>query len=143
LIRRLGALALLAALPGCDSATEPITTFWEGTLVPVLPATVGGRVSALTRAGRTQATILIEDAEPGVPHAWRIEKGTCEAPGALQGGIGSYPELLPDQAGTASADTSIPDLFRSGESFAARVIRSPEGGPTETVACAQLAETGG
>lgn len=139
--RRLCVLLAAAALGGCDNSTAPVVTTWRATLVPVLPYTVSGRAAALTQAGRTQISITIEDADAEVPHAWRVESGTCADPGDLQGGLASYPTLVPSMAGAAEAEASIASIFRSGQSLIVRVIRSPEGGPAETAACAQLEET--
>lgn len=138
-----GIAALGIAAAGCDSATEPLTTFWEGSLEPVLPATVTGRVVALTRAGRTQASIVVEGAEAEAVYAWHISEGTCDAEGDLQGGPNSYPNLVPGVGGSASAEAAFPDLFRSGQRFAARVVLRPEAGPDRLVACGSLQETDG
>jgi hypothetical protein len=137
----LATLAAATSGAACSSTTEPVTTFWEATLQPALPATVGGRVAALTRNGRTQITISIEGAEADVPHMWRLESGTCAAPGTLEGGVASYPVLTAGPDGSAEAEASIAAIFRSGEQFAARVVWSPEGGAEEVVACGDLVET--
>lgn len=137
------ALGLVLATGACDTTTEPITTFWEGALTPVLPGTVSGRVVALTRAGRTQASIVIEDADAEVPHRWRISEGDCASEGELQGGTATYTELVPSSGGTASGDAVLSNLFRSGQTFAARVIRTPDGGPDVLVSCGELLETDG
>jgi hypothetical protein len=137
----LATVAAVTSGAACTSTTEPVTTFWDASLQPVLPATVSGTVAALTRAGRTQLTISIEGAEAEVPHIWRVESGTCAAPGTLQGGVASYPTLTPGPGGSADAEASIAEVFRSGEQFAARVLRTPETGPEEVVACGDLVET--
>ncbi len=126
---------------GCDSATEPLTTFWEGSLEPVLPATVTGRVVALTRAGRTQASIIIEGGEGGALYRWHISEGTCAAEGDVQGGFNSYPDLTTGTGGSASAEAAFPDLFEPGQTLAARVVLRPETGPDRLVACGALVET--
>lgn len=130
-------------MSACDSATEPLTTFWEGSLEPVLPATVTGRVVALTRAGRTQASIVIEGGEAQGLYRWRISEGTCATENDVQGGLNNYPDLVPGPGGSASAEAAFPDLFRSGQSFAARVVFQPESGPDRLVACGALRETDG
>jgi hypothetical protein len=142
-IAALGLAACASFAGACDSTTEPVTTFWEGNLSPVLPATVTGRVVALTQAGRTQANIVMEGGEPGVLHTWRISTGTCASEGTLQGGAALYTELLPSSGGSASGNAALSELFRSGQTFAARVFRSPEGGVDELVACGSLQETEG
>lgn len=142
--RALGAILFSAMVfggTGCGDSTGPLITAWKATLVAVRPYEVRGRAAALTQAGRTQATISIEGADSGVPHAWRIERGTCAAPGELQGGPASYPVLLPGGSGSASAEASIANLFHSGQSFIVRVLRSPEGETPQTAACAAFVET--
>jgi hypothetical protein len=134
---------LAPALLACEDATSPVYTFWEASLLPIRPSLVGGRLVAVTQAGRTSAGIQIEDAEPEVVYGWRIETGTCDAPGVTQGGPGLYPSLVAGQSGTASAETSLSELFRSGKQFAGRVFRTGDGGGEQIVACGNLEETDG
>lgn len=143
LFRRVFALLFLASLlAGCKDSSAPILTFWEGTLVPVRPSVVGGRVVAVTQHGRTDVGISIEDGESGVTYEWRVDSGTCEQPGVIQGGRASYPPLQPGASGTASGETSLSALFKPNKEFAARVLRSPDGGSGQIVACGDLEQTG-
>jgi hypothetical protein len=137
----LGLLFLAPALMACGGSTAPILTFWEAALTPIRPSFVGGRVVAVTQHGRTDAGINIQDAEPEIPYGWRIDSGTCDGTGGIQGGPGLYPPLLPGRSGTASAETSLSELFKSGRQFAARVFRTGEGGAEQIVACGDLEET--
>lgn len=138
-----GLLALLLfplLLEGCSSVTAPVLTSWEGTLAPILPHTLGGRVAALTQFGRTQATIQIEEGEPEVSYGWRIEAGTCQEAGMVQGGAAAYPPLIPSEGGTAAAETTLSEIFKSGGHFAVKVFLSSGGGGEVIVACGELVQ---
>lgn len=128
-------LLAVGSLAGCGSSTAPLLTQWEGDLLPLPPYTVGGRVAAVTQQGRTDAAVQIEEGEPEVTYGWRIETGTCQSPGTIQGGVASYPPMTPGTGGTASAETTIPDLFREKEQYSARVFLDATG---EVVSCGQL-----
>jgi hypothetical protein len=141
--RMLGLLLLAPLLSTCSDSSAPIFTFWEGPLEPVRSSFLSGRVVAVTQHGRTDAGITIQDGDPGTTYGWRIDSGTCDQQGAIQGGTAVYPPLLPSQGGSASAETTISALFRSGKQFSARVFLSGEGGSDEVVACGDLEETTG
>jgi hypothetical protein len=133
-------LALSLLLGGCQDATAPVITTWEGTLTPEPPQVLSGRVAAVSQFGRTIISIQVEDAEPDLVYGWRINAGSCQSEGSLQGGSASYPPLSPGESGTASGETTLPGLFRSGESYAAWVYLS-EGASQEIVACGELEQT--
>ena len=141
--RTLGLLLFAPFLTNCSDSTGPIFTFWEGTLEPVPPSFVGGRVVAVTQHGRTEAGITLEDGDPGTTYGWRIDSGTCEQDGTIQGGSASYPLLLTRPGGSASAEAIISALFKPGKQFSARVFLSGEGASSEVVACGDLEETTG
>jgi len=133
-------LSLALLLPGCDSPTEPTATLWEGTLAAVPPATVVGSAAAVAQFGRTLASLGIRMATEGVTYGWRIETGTCQAPGQIQGGEAMYPLLTADEVGVADADAVVAGLLRSGSSYVVRVLRDPGGSGEQAVACGQLLE---
>lgn len=138
--RRFALAAAALILPACSDVTAPLVTVWRATLVPVRPSTVHGRAAALTQAGRTRITISIEDAEPGVPLRWQVERGNCRVPGAVLGGVASYPTLEP-ATGAAEANAALAELFHPGDQLAVRVlVDDPEAGQV-TVACAPFEET--
>jgi len=112
-------------------------TRWEGDLVPILPSTVSGLVAAVTHFGRTDVSIFIEQAEAGLTYGWRIDSGTCEGSGAIQGGRAVYPDLVASEAGTAGGDTALSALFEADFQLAARVVRSVDGAE-QVVACGEL-----
>lgn len=138
---RISGAALLALLvAGCSSATEPAATLWEGTLASVAPSTIAGSAAAVAQFGRTLASVEIRRGEAGVTYRWRIEGGTCSAPGQIRGGAALYPPLPADQAGLAFADAVVPGLLRTGSSYIVRVGRDSGGGSEEVVACGELVE---
>ena len=124
----------------CSSSTEPAVTLWEATLSPVLPGGLTGQVAAVTQFGRTEASIEIHQAETGQTYGWRIQSGTCQSAGVLQGGAAVYPILTPDEAGNAGADVILSAVFRRRSTFAARVYQDLPGGGEEILACGDLVE---
>lgn len=133
-----GISSLGLLLSACSDSAAPLYSFWEGSLTPVLPGFVEGGVVAVTQHGKTDIGITIENGDPGVVYGWRIDSGSCQSPGEIQGGPASYPPLIPGQGGSASAETSIRSLFRPGEELAGRVFRSAAGGSEQVVACGNL-----
>ena len=119
----------------CSSSTAPLFTQWEGNLVPIPPATVEGRAAAVTQFGRTEISIQITDAEPGVSYGWRVDTGSCQNPGILQGGDASYPGLTPGPGGTATANAILSALFPATGAYAARVFLEES---EKVVACGEL-----
>jgi len=131
------AIILLAGglAAACSSGTGPVFTQWEGDLMPIPPATVGGRAVALTQFGRTEVSIQISDAEPGVSYAWRVDSGTCQNAGIIQGGDASYPGLTPGPGGTATANAILSVIFPATGAFAVRVLLEDT---EEVVSCGEL-----
>jgi len=127
-------------LGSCSSATAPVLTTWEGALVPELPHVVTGRIAAVTQFGRTSASVQLEEGDPDLTYGWRINEGSCQAEGDLQGGPASYPPLNPSDFGTASGETTIAEVFREGDAYAVRVFLAAGGGE-EIVACGELTRT--
>jgi hypothetical protein len=119
----------------CSSSTAPIFTQWEGDLSPIPPATVSGRAAAVTQFGRTQLSVQIQEAEPEVIYGWRVDSGTCENAGAIQGGEAAYPPLAAGAGGTASSEAILPVEFRASGQFSVRVFLEVS---EETVACGEL-----
>ena len=122
----------------CSSSTGPIFTQWEGTLIPIPPATVGGRAAAVTQFGRTEISVQINEAEPGVSYGWRVEKGSCQNPGIIQGGDATYPGLTPGAGGTATANAVISAIFPATGAFAVRVFLEAS---EKVVSCGDLSLT--
>jgi hypothetical protein len=139
-IRHAWPVILIPLLAVCSSPTDDGLVAWEADLAPVAPSSVNGSAAAVTQFGRTQASIQIRQAEPDVTYGWRIETGTCQAPGDVQGGAAAYAPLVASEAGQATADAGISIEFRSGSSFAVRVFLPLEGGGETIVACGALVE---
>lgn len=125
-------------ISGCSSPTEVSVLKWEGTLVPTPLSIITGRAAAVTQFGRTETSILIEDAELGTTYGWRIDSGDCQGSGVIQGGPAQYPPLVPGEAGIVSGKTTLSKVFKAGEKYAARVFRSADDGPEEIMACGEL-----
>jgi len=136
---QISALLLAGSLTGaCSSSTAPIFTQWEGNLIPVPPATVGGRAAALTQFGRTEVSIQVNEGVPGVSYGWRVETGNCQNSGTVQGGTASYPQLTPGAGGTATASATLAEIFPATGAFAVRVFLEESG---TVVSCGELSLT--
>jgi hypothetical protein len=140
--RRWLRVALVAApaliISACTSVTAPLFTSWEGTVQPIFPSTVGGRVAAVTQFGRTEASIVMEEGEADVVYRWRINAGSCQEEGAIQGGLAAYPPLVVSEVGSSSADVTLNTEFENGDQFAARIYIQEEGGSNEVIGCGNL-----
>ena len=135
------ALLLVVSATACSSSTEAAPTKWNGTLAPVGGSAITGTVGAVSSAGRTAITVRIRKATPGATYGWRIDTGTCDGSGEMQGGTAQYPVLTADAAGSASADAGISSVFAAGSRYAGRVF-AMGGGVEEIVACGDLRQDG-
>ena len=138
-------LGLFIAVPAlfmwaCTSVTAPLVTSWEGTIQPIPPNTLRGRAAAVTQFGRTRTSIVVERGDPEVTYGWRIDSGSCQEQGEIQGGGAAYPFLEPSEVGTASADVTLATQFKNGKQFSARVFVEAAGGADEVVACGELVQ---
>ena len=131
-------LAWVFLVAACGGPTEPRLTKWEGSLVPVPPSTITGQLAAVSQFGRTEISLLLEDAEVGTPHGWRVDSGDCQQYGSIQGGPAQYPPLMPAEGGTGSAHTAIAGMFDPDGEYAARVFLPGEGTAEEVLACGEL-----
>jgi hypothetical protein len=140
--RARGAVAWVVAgallMAGCSSPAEVSVFKWEGTLAPTPLSNITGRVAAVTQFGRTETSILIEDAEMGTTYGWRIDSGDCQGSGVIQGGPAQYPPLVPGEAGIVSGKTTLSEVLNADGKYAARVFRPTEDGPEEIMACGEL-----
>lgn len=132
--RRTAPLGLALLLMACSSPTAPETSLWEGDLAPVVPSTVSGVVAAVSQFGRTVTSIELRQGQAGSTYTWRIDSGTCAEPGQIQGGNALYPQMVAGEAGTASADASLPGHFVTSVQYAARIIDESD----VVVACGPL-----
>lgn len=120
--RRIAPLGLALLLMACSSPTAPETSLWEGDLAPVVPSTVSGIVAAVSQFGRTVVSIELRQGQASTTYSWQIERGTCAESGQIQGGQALYPPLVAGEAGTASADASLPGHFVTSVQYAARIL---------------------
>jgi hypothetical protein len=125
-------------MAGCSSPAEVTALRWEGNLAPTPLSTITGRAAAVTQFGRTETSILIEDAELGTTYGWRIDSGDCQETGVIQGGPAQYPPLVSGEAGIVSGKTTLSRVFKADENYAARVFLPADDGPEEIMACGEL-----
>ncbi|MFH1764700.1 MAG: hypothetical protein ABIF09_10955 [Gemmatimonadota bacterium] len=131
-------MAGVLLMAGCSSPTEISVLKWEGTLAPTPLSIITGRAAAVTQFGRTETSILIEDAEMGTTYGWRIDSGDCQGSGVIQGGPAQYPPLVPGEAGIVSGKTTLSEVFKADGEYAARVFRPGDDGSEEIMACGEL-----
>lgn len=126
----------ITSITGCRRVVEPNVVAWEGELAGAQGAfdPLQGSAAALSEGNRTAASIAISGAEDTLSYAWRIQRGSCQSPGDVVGGLASYPVLEPGSSGSASADAALSEGMLSG-SFHAAVFRSGDETP---VACGDL-----
>jgi hypothetical protein len=126
----------ITSIAGCRRVVEPNVVAWEGELMGAQGAfdPLQGSAAALSEGNRTVASIAISGAEDTLSYVWRIRRGDCRTPGAVVGGLASYPVLEPGSGGSASADAALSEGMLSG-SFHAAVFRS---GDEALVACGDL-----
>jgi hypothetical protein len=131
----LGGILLVVA---CSSPTKVGVAKWEGTLVPTPPSTLTGQIAAVSQFGRTEISVLLEDAEAGTTYGWRVNSGDCQGDGSIQGGAAQYPYMVAGEGGTVSAQAVIARIFKPDEEYAARVFLPNDGEPEEVLACGEL-----
>ncbi len=136
---RLLPLVAVCLLAGCVSPTETDSSAWQATLVPVPPSAVTGTAAALSRAGRTVASLGIRRGTAG-SHGWRMVLGTCASPGSTLGGAALYPTMSVGPGGTAEAEASVPGELSPGASYAVQVFVAEATGE-RIEACGDLART--
>lgn len=130
----LAGIVATACLSG-PSGTE--VTVWEADLVAetAYPG-FSGSVAAVSGSNGTVVSILIEGAQPGAVHAWRIQLGSCSDPRQQLGPSADYPELEAGLQGSASVETSLGPRLNSEETYHAEVLTAP--GEKARVACGNL-----
>jgi hypothetical protein len=138
-LRWSGLLILAAAgAAACAGPTgEGEITLWETDLVAEMAYPgLRGQAAAQSRLGGTDVGILIEGAEPGVAQLWGVRLGTCASPSQQIGPDGDYPELLPDDVGSASVDTRLALRLSIENSYSVEVRESSTDGAR--IACGDL-----
>jgi hypothetical protein len=94
----------------------------------------------LAQSGRTQTSLQLSRGQAGSTYAWRIQSGSCTAPGDVVGGLAAYPTLEVAGDGTAEGATTLsrelsPDGTYSGW------IYLVTGSDEAAVACGALERT--
>jgi hypothetical protein len=130
------ACALLVA--GCTvGSTEPAVVPWTATLLPLEGTGPTASLAALTEGGNTRLSVVLRDGEPESVYGWRIRTGGCSAsgPGHL-GGLGTYPDLVTDVVGDASAGGTLAKRLLVREPYHAVILDAED--ETRTLACGSL-----
>jgi hypothetical protein len=123
---------------GCRDISGPVSTAWEGDLLPTGPLQLQGSVAVVSRLGRSETSIQISSAEPGATYSWRIRSGSCQDGGAVVGGTAVYPEIVPDPSGTAEGGTVLSRELDPGGTYAAWLFRVVAGPMEELIACGEI-----
>lgn len=142
--RNLARLAALGAAIGLAACTEPLTypggVPFQADLFPVNSSGITGVVSAVSQGrSTTETAVSIVNAVPQTRYAWRIIRGTCNTPGAVVGGAGSYPDFTTTNDGSGSlVGAFVNELLQRDTPYAAVVY----GGANrdQMVACGPLEE---
>lgn len=141
-MHRRAVLAALLALgaAGCSDISYQAPTAWRADIDPVGPVgqAVTGSSAAASQGRRTTEAGISVDGQPGVTYAWRINSGTCAAPGPLLGGQGAYPNITAEADGEAEViRTFISALMETGEQYQVTVLLS---GTSTIVGCGDFSE---
>jgi hypothetical protein len=141
IVRRTALVAGLVALSACESdLVYPGDVPFEAQLLPVGGSGITGAVSAVSQGrNTTEAAIGIEGGQPATSYGWRIVNGTCAAPGAVVGGMGSYPAFTTSAQGTGSVVGAFLNVLLLRDTPYAAVVY---GGANrdQVVACGPLEE---
>lgn len=105
---------------------------------PVPPGSVFGRVAAVTQFGRTEVSIRVEGGDRDVAYGWRIDSGTCQERGSIQGGAAVYPALSAGDDASAEAVAVLATHLNVQKAYSARVFLPDVGGAEQVVACGEL-----
>jgi hypothetical protein len=141
IVRRTTLAAGLLALAACaDELVYPGGVPFQANLLPVGGSGIAGTISAVSQGrNTTEIGVGIDGGQPSTTYAWRIHNGTCAAPGAVVGGVGSYPPFTTTTEGTGSVVGAFLNvLLLRGTPYAAAVY----GGANrdQMVACGPLVE---
>ncbi len=133
-----GALALLIALGGCDSTTEPNPQWsWEITLEAADGGELTGSAGVISNPSNLAAAVVIEGAEPEESYAWWIAEGSCDEPGDAVGELSAYPALDTDGDGEAGAEVTLARGLNPDHDFHVAVGQDVDG-EVEIRACGDL-----
>jgi hypothetical protein len=104
IVRRTALAAGFLGLAACGSdLVYPGDVPFQANLLPVGGSGVVGTVSAVSQGrNTTELGVGIDGGVANTAYGWRIVTGTCAAPGAVVGGVGSYPVFTTDNQGSGS-----------------------------------------
>lgn len=140
-VMRLAGMLALASTVGCVDLginDDRLTTIWNAQLnpEPAYPG-VSGTAAALSEGTGTQASILLQGAEPGASYTWGLWLGTCEGPDQQIGPDTDYPELVAGELGEATQDTRVGPRLSLDQSYHVQVRLNVT--DASRVACGDLA----
>jgi hypothetical protein len=126
-----------------NSSEADVSARWNGTL-----ATPPGLAGALDLKGTawmapsgdqsTAVRISISNAAPGGVHPWHVHSGDCGSQGDILGPADAYRPLRVGDAGTATADATLPIKMPTTGSYHVNVHASATNMST-IIACGNLA----
>lgn len=123
--RSLSLLPVLAGLlaagltAGCRDLVAPQSTAWEGELQAIGAEQLQGSVAIVSRSGRSETSIQIDQAEPGATYNWRVRSGSCQVQGAVIGGEAVYAALVANSTGTAEGGAILSRELDADGAYAA------------------------
>jgi hypothetical protein len=143
----------LFALAACHIGGKPAVAInnsdtnasarWNGTLAtpPDLAGALDVKGTAWMAPNASQSTVVhvsISNAAPGGVHPWHVHSGTCGSQGEQLGPTDAYKMLRVGDAGTATADATLPITMPTNGSYYVDVHASATNMST-VVACGNLA----
>jgi len=143
----------LFALAACHTGGGPAVAIntsdasassrWNGMLAtpPDLAGALDVKGTAWMAPKGSQSTVVhisISNAAPGGVHPWHVHDGQCGSQGQILGPADAYPVLRVGDAGTATADASLPITMPTTGSYHVNVHASATNMST-IIACGNLA----
>jgi hypothetical protein len=122
---------------GCRDLVAPQSTAWEGDLQPIGPEQIRGSVAIISRSGRSETSIHVEQAEAGATYNWRVRSGFCQVPGDVIGGEAVYAALVANSTGIAEGSAVLSRELDAGGAYAAWLSQAT-GVEDVLVACGEI-----
>lgn len=132
-----GLLLALCVLACGGDVTAPETTIWEATLVGS-PAhrSIQGTAAVISRPHGAEAGIETSGLASGT-YTWAIRRGPCDQPGDPISSPEAYPQLTPNDEGTAAVETVLGSRLMNGNTYHVEVRRVTT---DERLACGEFAQ---
>lgn len=148
---RVSLICAFLLLTGCASGGEtdsrPIPAAWTADVQAMIGTEPAGFATVTVMPdGGTRANLTLRGGTAEGSHPWRIRTGRCPTgdsePGAVGdevGGADDYPELAPNERGSASATATLAETLDPDADFHLDVYDSPDA--MSVVACGDLQRT--